>query len=188
MRRFVLFLMALAGTPANGQLINPSSGGSVDLSPYATKAEVSAATAPLATTSALSAVSAAIPVAASTIPNMETVGGAVGTAGTYRPGNAAQPRITRSVAFTTGAAGTVAVTWADIGTTSPLVFPIPNVASGATQGPLCYPVSGTISATGATIKCFTTQTVTVSILGAVVAPLTTAGSGVTGQVIAIPPS
>jgi hypothetical protein len=122
------------------------------------------------------------------IPTMETVGGDPGTnIGQCRPVNSVQPRISRTVSFTTGATGTIAVTWPAM-TALPLVFPIPNVANAATQGALCYPVAGTITTTGATIKCYTTQSVTVSLLGAVVAPITTAGAGVTGQVLAIPAS
>jgi hypothetical protein len=45
-----------------------------------------------------------------------------------------------------------------------------------------------VTVTGATVKCFTTQSVTVSLLGAVVAPITTAAAGVTFDVLALPAS
>jgi len=182
------FLLAIA-VPAHAQLINPPvvKAGNVDLSSYATKAEVQTATTGLASQSALDAVAAAIPAPASTVPGMEVVGGAAGSTMTFRRGDAVQPRITRTVTFTTTSGGTASVTWVAMPSV-PLVFPFANIASGATQGSLCYPVSGTITTTGATIKCFTTQSVTVSILGAVVAPITTAAAGVTGQVLAIPAS
>jgi len=164
----------------------------VDLSNVPSKTDVQAATdaANAAQAAATAAQTAAASKCAATpvVPGMEVVGGAAGTTGVgCRPVNSVQPRITRSVPFTTGAVGTVAVTWADMGAV-PLVFPIPNIANGATQGPVCYPVTGTITSTGATIKCFTTQSVTVSLLGAVVAPIVTAGAGITGQVLAIPVS
>lgn len=135
----------------------------------------------------LAAMQALIPVPASITPPTETVAGATGTPGTYRPGNAVQPRITRSVPFTTDATGTAAVTWPTLPAV-PLVFPEPNVASGAAQAPICAPVTGTVTTTGVTIKCWTTQSVTVSLLGAVVAPVSAAAAGVTGQVLAIPAS
>jgi hypothetical protein len=156
----------------------------IDLSSVATKSDVEAVQ-----TAAQAAVAAAAakcaPMAA--VPPPEAIGGAAGSGTNCRLANSVQPRISRTVAFTTNSGGTAAVTWTDMGT-APLVFAVPNVASGAAQGPICYPVAGTITSVGATIKCFTTQSVSVSILGAVVAPLTTAGAGVTGQVLAIPAS
>lgn len=181
------------------QVVSPLQPGTPDLSNVPTKADVQAASdaataASSVAAQAASAASAAQTTAASKcsatpiVPGMEVVGGSAGTnTGQCRPINAVQPRITRSVAFTTGAGGTVAVTWADMGA-APLVFVVPNVASGATQAPVCYPVAGTITSTGATVKCYTTQSVTVSILGSVIAPVTTAGAGVTGQILAIPVS
>lgn len=131
----------------------------------------------------VSGIMAAIPTPATTIPTMETVGGVAGTSNTYRRGDAVQPRITRSVTCTTVAGGTCEVTWATMQTV-PLVYPIPAIPSGATQPVPCYPVSGTITTTGATIKCFASQ----SILGLGLLPFTTGAAGVTVQVLAIPPS
>lgn len=128
---------------------------------------------------------AAIPVPASSVPPAETVGGAPGATMTFRRGDAVQPRITRAVIGTTAAGGTVAVTW-DALPSVPIVVPIPFVASGAVQAPMCFPVAGSVTTTGATVKCFTSQSVTVSILGAVVAPITTAAAGVQVQVFAVP--
>jgi hypothetical protein len=186
-----LFLLAaLIATPAAAQVTYPPVP--IDLSAVPTKADVQAAQD--AATAAQSVASAAQTAAASkcaatpVVPGMEVVGGAAGTTGVgCRPVNSVQPRITRSVSFTTGSAGTAAITWTDMGAV-PLVFVVPNVANGATQAPGCYPVAGSVTSTGATIKCYTTQSVTVSLLGAVVAPITTAGAGVTGQVLAIPVS
>ena len=47
-------------------------------------------------------------------------------------------------------------------------------------------MAGAVTVNGATVKCYTTQSVTVAILGAVAAPITTAASGLTVQVFAIP--
>lgn len=129
----------------------------------------------------------AIPQPASTTPGMETVGGAPGASMLYRRADAVQPRITRAVSCTTASNGQCAVTWTDIGSANPKLVITEYVAStSATQAPVCAPVSGTVTATGATIKCWTTQSVTVSLLGAVVAPLTTAGAGVVVDIIAVP--
>lgn len=117
------------------------------------------------------------------VPPTETVGGAAGSGTNCRLVNSVQPRISRTIAFTTGSDGTAVVTWVSMGIT-PLVFPVPNIASGATQVPVCYPVIGTITATGVTIKCYVTQ----SILGLGIVPFTAAAAGVTGQVLALPAS
>lgn len=188
MRHMLAIVALLSASPALAQAVPQAT--SVDLSPIQAQIKAAQQAAQTATDLASAAQSAAASKCAATpvVPSMEVVGGSAGTSGVgCRPVNSVQPRITRSVAFTTGSGGTVAVTWADMGAV-PLVFPIPNIASGATQGPVCYPVSGTVTSTGATLKCFTTQSVTVSLLGSVVAPITTAGAGVTGQVLAIPVS
>jgi hypothetical protein len=117
------------------------------------------------------------------IPPTETVGGSAGSGTACRLVNSVQPRISRTVSFTTGSNGTAVITWTDMGAV-PLVFPIPNVASGATQVPACYPVIGTATATGVTIKCFITQT----LLGLGLVPFVAASAGVTGQVLALPAS
>lgn len=136
-------------------------------------------------TQQITTMQAAIPVPASTVPATETVAGAAGATMTFRRGDAVQPRITRAVVGTTNASGLVVVTWESLPST-PIVVPVPFVASGAGQAPLCMPVSGSVTVTGATIKCFTSQSVTVSLLGAVVAPVTTAAAGVQVQVFAVP--
>jgi hypothetical protein len=157
----------------------------IDLSAIATKADVQAAQSAAA---AAQAAAAAACIAVPAVPSMETVGGSAGTDnGQCRPTNSVQPRITRTVAFTTAADGTATVTWTAMAAV-PLVFVVPNVAAGAAQAPDCLPVAGSAKTTGVTVRCWTTQSVTVSLLGAVVAPIITAGAGVTGQVLAIPAS
>ena len=168
MRAVLLALAVAFPAPCAAQVVSPRDAG--DASARAAAAE------------ALSKANAAcMPMAA--IPPTETVGGAAGSGSTCRLANAIQPRISRTVAFTTAANGSAVVTWADMGLV-PLVFPIASIANAATQVPACYPVSGTITSTGVTIKCFVTQ----SILGLGLAPFTSAAAGVTGQVLALPVS
>lgn len=122
-----------------------------------------------------------------TIPPMEIVGGSAGSGDACRLANAVQPRISRTVSGTTVTGGTGAVTWPAMSSV-PRLTVTPYVASSAVQAPMCFPVAGSVTTTGATIKCFTSQSVTVSILGAVVAPITTAAAGVTFDVLALPTS
>lgn len=182
--------MMLLALLAAAQVVNPSiSSGTVDTSNLATKADAQAAAeaAAQAKTAADNAAAAAAtkctPMPA--VPPSEVVGGAAGSGTNCRVVNSVQPRITRVVPFTTVSGGTADVTWAALPTV-PGVVVVPNVVTGAANAPICSPVAGTITTTGATIKCWSTQSVTVSLLGAVVAPITTAAAGVTGSVIAIP--
>jgi hypothetical protein len=170
MKRVLLIAAALA-SPCSAQLVNPPA---VNLSTYATKAEVSAVQA--------TAASACQPMAA--IPPSETIGGAAGSGSNCRLVNSIQPRISRFVAFTTGADGTAVVTWQSMGSAPPGVTIQENIASNATNVPKCYPVNGTLTATGVTVKCYITQ----SILGLGLIPFTTATAGVTGTVLTLPGS
>lgn len=64
---------------------------------------------------------------------------------------------------------------------------IAGVSTETTQMAVSAKLPASLGAkTGATVRCFTSQSVTVSILGAVVAPLTTAATGVQVQVFAVP--
>lgn len=173
--RALLLAALLLPAVAQAQTVSPLVVPVIDTSNLATKAEVAAK----ANASAL----AALCTPAATIPPMEVVGGSAGSGNTCRLANAVQPRISRTVPFTTGAAGTATVAWADMGAI-PLLNVQENVTASATNVPKCYPVIGTITATGATIKCYLTQ----SILGLGLVPFVAASSGVVGQVIAIPQS
>lgn len=163
----------------------------MDTSALATKTDLTAAQQ--AATQAKAAADAAAQAAAAacqpsaTIPPMEVVGGSAGSGDACRLANAVQPRISRTVQGVTVAGGTGTVTWPAM-PTPPRLTVTPYVASTASSAPLCFPVAGTVTTTGATIKCYTTQSVTVSILGAVVAPITTAAAGVTFDVLALPAS
>lgn len=165
MYRFFSLIAALAifAQPAAAQVVSPL--------------------APAATRSQLDALAAQIPVPATSPPPSETVGGAAGAAMTFRRGDAIQPRLSRTVAFTTSAGGTAVVTWAAM-SGPPLVFVVPNIASNATQVTTCFPVDGTATATGVTIKCMTTQT----LLGLGLVPFVAAAAGINGQVLALPAS
>lgn len=189
----------LIAAPATAQVVSPlNNGAAVDTSSLATKTELTAAQqaaadAKAAADAAAAAASAANAKALSacqpsaSVPPMETVGGSAGSGLDCRLSNAVQPRISRVAVGTTVTGGTIAVSWPAMPAV-PSVFPIPRVAAGATQVPICASVAGSVTTTGATIKCFTTQSVTVSLLGAVVAPVTTAAAGVTVDVLAIPQS
>ena len=146
-----------------------------------------------ASTADLSAVVATIPVPASSAPTAESIVGAAGSTMTFRRGDAVQPRITRMLGpdspCLTNASGLCMATWTATSGGTPGVLPIPMISStSAAQAPQCLPVDGTITTTGATIKCFTTQTVTVGALGASVAPITTAAANLKVMVLVIPPA
>jgi len=167
------------------QVVTPLNPVGVDTTNLATKLEVQTA-AQKAQQAADAAAAACQPSA--TIPPMETVGGAAGSGDACRLANAVQPRISRTVQGVTATGGTGAVAWPAM-PSPPRLTVTPYVTStSAASAPLCFPVAGTVTVTGATIKCFTTQSVTVSILGAVVAPITTAAAGVTFDVLALPAS
>jgi len=178
MRALLIIAAALLATPAAAQVAYPPS----DTAGLAARVDQAAAKAD---TAAARAAAACMPGA--TLPPMETVGGSAGSGDTCRLANSVQPRISRTVSGTTVTGGTGAVSWPAMPSVPKLTV-TPYVASTAAQAPMCFPVSGSVTTTGATIKCFTSQSVTVSILGAVVAPITTAAAGVTFDVLALPAS
>lgn len=191
MIRAVLILAAAFPATALGQVVSPLERQTVDTSSLATKTDLSA-TQQTAAQAKAAADAAALAAAAAcqpsaTVPPMETVGGSGGSGDACRLANAVQPRISRTVTGTTIAGGTGTVTWPAM-TAVPKLTVTPYVASNAAQAPSCFPVTGSVTTTGATIKCFTSQSVTVSILGAVVAPITTAAAGVQFDVLALPAS
>jgi hypothetical protein len=184
--------VALLAAPISAQTVSPlNSAAAIDTSGLATKVELTAAQQAAAQAKAAADAAALAAAAAcqpgAIIPPMETIGGSAGSGDACRLANSVQPRISRVAVGTTVSGGTVSVTWPAMSAV-PSVFPIPRIGSTATQVPICAPITGSISVTGVTIKCFTTQSVTVSLLGAVVAPITTAAAGVTVDVLAIPQS
>lgn len=152
---------------------------------YATKAQVATAqTTAQNAAQAASEAAAAMPQPSSVVGAAEMVGGSAGSTMTYKRGDWVPPRISRAVQGTTGSNGTAVVSWAEMPTASPRLMVTEYVQSSATQVPKCFPVSGTLSATGVTVKCYLTQ----SILGLGLLPYTVAPAGVVFDVIALPNS
>lgn len=149
----------------------PQAGASVDLSALATKAEVQQVQE-----------AACVPMAQ--LPPMEAVGGSAGSGNACRLANAVQPRISRVIARgVTAANGTAAVSWAAM-PVAPGLYIQPYVSAAETLPFSCFPVAGTVTTTGATIKCYQDQ----SILALLALPRKAAGAGVVFDVIALPPS
>lgn len=162
-------------------LLPASAAGQVIIAPAPIPSNV-------ATKSDIAAIQAQIPQPSDSIPvaDMATAG-LVGSSPRYRRPDDQAPRISRTVSGSTTTGGTGAVSWPAMSSVPKLTV-TPYVAAGAIQAPVCVPVTGSVTTTGATIRCWTTQTVTVSLLGAVVAPLTTAAAGVQFDVLALPGS
>lgn len=176
--RGILIAIALAVCPtaAAAQLVNPPLP--VDTSGLQAQITAAATAANIARTAALSACQPS-----ASVPPMEMVGGAAGSGDTCRLANAIQPRISRMVSGVTTSAGSGVITWPAM-PTMPKLTVTPYVAANATQVPACYPVTGTVTVTGATIACYMTQT----ILGLGLVPFAKATAGVTFDVLALPGS
>lgn len=163
-------LLALAivclASPANAQLVSP-------LAPPASQSDLTAVQAAVATKCDPMAM----------VPPTESVGGSAGSGTNCRLANAVQPRISRTVSGTTAANGQAVITWPDMGSVPKLTV-TPYVASNETAPFTCYPVIGTVTSTGATIKCYQDQ----SILGLGLLPRKAAVAGVQFDVLALPAS
>ena len=193
--RMILFLISLlVATPAAGQVV-------MDARPAATKAEVDAmrqqapaaadaasqAVKPADLSAAISAIQASIPRARTTTPMQEAVGGAADTAGTYLPGDAQAPRITRAgTVLTSTSNGSWSIAWAVPLAATPVTLPIPV---NATSTPVVCNVA-TSTASGATGRCWysralpatltaVTSLVSYDVFGA-------PANGISVQVLAIP--
>ncbi|GJD93369.1 hypothetical protein [Methylobacterium iners] len=146
-------VLALAGV---SNAAGPGGERPLDLSAYPTKAEIQ---------SAMATMQAAIPKPATAAPPTEMPGGSVGTAGTYRPADARQPRITRSKTVTLASDGTATFDWSAQGAlATPVQVALAPVYSGSGV-PSCWPTSAT--ATSVSIKCvvaMTPQNLTLSAL------------------------
>ena len=193
------WFVALFASIAIGQSITP--GVTVDTSGLATKAEmtaalaavatkadIQAATTPLATKGDVSAVQAAIPQPASAVPPAEMTGGSVGTAGTYRPADARNPRITRSRTLTLAADGTATFDWTAQGSlVAPVQVVIGPIFPNTGGVPKCWTV--TASATAATIKCVTETVALLSVVGINIGSVTnSAPAGMQVGVVVLPAS
>lgn len=171
-RSSAILVCGFLACPAGAQTVSPlNSPAAVNPAILATKAEVAA-------------LQAQIPQPSNSIPVADmATSGQVGSSARYRRPDDQAPRISRTVSGTTGASGTAVVTWPSMGSVPKLTV-TPYVTSADTQVPTCYPVAGTITTTGATIKCFRTQT----LLGLGLLPFTVAPAGVQFDVLALPQS
>lgn len=138
----------------------------------------------------LDAVAATIPLPASSVPPAETVAGAAGSQAAYRRGDAVQPRITRAANCTLDATGACSVTWSTALTAAPTIVTTP-VNPSAVQAIMCN-TTATPTTTGASIKCWITQTTALSLAivtaGLSLSPAATAPAGTVVQIIALPPT
>lgn len=133
-------------------------------------------------------VDAKIPQPASAIPPMEAVGGTIGTAGTYRPADATNPRITRATLVSTAAGGTFSGTWSMALPTAPVIVLTPIAAAASIDCQLtAAPTTTTFQG-----RCWTAQS-TVLNLGIITAgltlnPVANSAAGIQVRVLAIPPT
>lgn len=136
----------------------------------------------------LQAVQAQIPQPASTPPPAEMIGGAVGSAGTYRPADARQPRITRSTTLTLGADGTATFDWTEQGALSLPVQPVVTPIHAGAGVPDCWAIS--VSTTSVRVKCVVETIAAVTILGVGIIGSTSNANaaGMTVGVIVLPKS
>lgn len=154
--------------------------------PTSVTSAVSAATSGLATSSALTSLAATVPVACTTTPMPDTLVGSVGTATpcSPRPDNT-RPTVIQAKNTTTASDATWSVTF-DTAFASTPIYADARVY-GSTTPYICTVSS--LSATAASGKCFqlvttTLPTLATSLLGLVVSPFVTAGSGLSVRVVA----
>ena len=194
--RIAAIALAFVATPVAAQQVSSLRSAAPDVSALQSQIDAAKATADAARIAAAASVQASdlavlqaqIPRPADIIPPTEMIGGTVGTAGTYRPADAAQPRITRAGVVSTDASGGWSITWSSPLATVPTVLPVPI---NATTQPIICNVA-TRSTTAAAGRCWLARTlpatlltltalVTYDVFGAPV-------SGVSVQVIALPPT
>ncbi len=162
---------------------------SIDAPPY-NDAQAQAANAP-----AIAAVASAIPTPYTSTPVAPTPAGTAGTGGTYLPGNAAVPSLTRATTVTTGAGGAFSVTWA-----TPLVSATPVInlipINTGSQPVICNVTARSASAVSG--SCSTAQTtslaavtvvgISVAVGSQTVAPTTAAAAGMSVMVFGREPT
>lgn len=122
-------LLALLALPARAGLDVPPTP--VDTSAFAAKSD--------------------LPQPAATVPPAESPQGAAGTPGTYRPGNAVQPRITRSKTVVLDANGQATFDWTAQGALSMQVQAVVTPVYTGTGVPKCWATA--LSSTSVSIKC-----------------------------------
>jgi len=196
MRALLLLFCVCLCTPVGAQVTYPPVDPAVvatkaelaakaDAAAVATKAELAAKAdaATAATKAEVAVVAGSIPKPATSVPSADMMTtGKMGTVNEFRRPDDQAPRISRVIkGVVTGANGTAAVTWATMTSVPGLTITV-YVAANATAVPECKPVIGTVTTTGATVKCFEDQ----SILGLGLLPRKIAGAGVTFDVLALP--
>jgi hypothetical protein len=148
--------------------------------------------ATVATKADVAAVQAQIPQIADTVPAADmAIGGAVGSSNLVRRNDAQAPRITRSISGTSGGTtggatatdGTVAVTWAAMPSVPKLNITVYTTLAQANK-PTCSPITGTVTTTGATIRCVRQG----SVLGLGLLPADVNVAGVYFDIIVLPAS
>lgn len=129
-----------------------------------------------------------LPQPAGAVPPPEVVGGAPGSALTYRRSDAVQPRITRSTTLTLDVNGTATFDWTAQGALNgPVQVALTPVYTGASV-PTCYATA--VSTTAVSIKCMLMSTSNIT-LALVTAGLNLFGGSAAGMsvgVIALPKS
>ena len=114
---------------------------------------------------ALSAIQATIPVPLGTVPPGATPTGLVGVPGTYTPGSASPPSLSRSTTVITASDGTFTVSWpAPLNTIVPVVNLIP--INTGTQPAICNVTARAAASVAG--KCWMLATSVVSVLGATI--------------------
>ncbi|MFZ2996668.1 hypothetical protein [Sphingobium sp.] len=181
MRMILFILAALAPMPASAQSL---AGGTIDASQVASRNDLAAKQAQIdALAAQLAAAQAAIPKPSDAVPSADMMtAGTVGSSLRFRRVDDQAPRLSRTVKQqVTSANGTAVITWAAMPSVPGLTI-TEYVTANDTIAPSCYPVAGTVTTTGATIKCYVDQ----SLIGLGLLPRKAAGAGVTFDVLALP--
>lgn len=143
---------------------------------------------PAAVDTSTFALKADMPQPAATVPPTESPQGAVGTPGTYRPGNAVQPRITRSKTVVLDATGQATFDWTAQGALTMQVQAIVTPVYVGSGVPKCWVTA--ISSTSASIKCVVENNTLIN-LAAVTAGVNLNGgsaAGISVGIIVLPTS
>jgi hypothetical protein len=136
----------------------------------------------MATKTDISTLTAKIPTPATTVPPGATAAGAAGTSNQYVPIDALAVSKIRAGVVTTASDGTWTFTMSPaMAGTAPTVLETPIATSTM---PIVCNLTATPTSTTATGKCWQSQALTVSVLGATLSPFTTAAANVKVQIIA----
>jgi len=155
------------------------------LAPAAVCAQMVTALDPPASAGQLAALQAQIPLPSDAPPDPDmATGGAVGSSPRYRRPDDQAPRLSRVVkSAVAGTDGTVAVSWPAMPSVPGLQL-TPYAALGTANPARCYPVAGTVTASGATIRCVRPT----SVLSLGILPADVSAPGTVFDVLALPGS